>query len=59
MSKKFTRKKLRLRAKAKRRRWQLKFNPSVKGVKSTPEKENLEVIRSLEAKVKEAAQSAS
>ena len=59
MSKKFTRKKLRLRAKAKRRRWQLKFNPSAKGVKSTPEKENLEVIRSLEAKVKEAAQSAS
>ncbi|MEL6624407.1 MAG: hypothetical protein AAFQ83_03355 [Bacteroidota bacterium] len=52
MSKKFTTKKLRLRARAKRRRFALKTNPQTTGIQSTPELENLEVIRSLDSKVK-------
>ena len=51
MAKKFTIKKHRLRARAKRRRQSLKVNPMAKGVKTTPEMENLEVIRSLEQKL--------
>ena len=52
MAKVFTRKKLRLRARSRRRRWSLKTNPKVTGVKRTPEMKNYEVIKSLEEKVK-------
>lgn len=45
-------KKLKLRGRAKRRRFSLKPSPQTKGVKSSIEKDNLEVIRSLESKVK-------
>ena len=56
MSKKFTKKKLRLRARAEARRHNLKVNPKTFGVKLSLEQQNLEVIRSLEAKVKAAAE---
>ncbi|MDW3646497.1 MAG: hypothetical protein R8P61_05535 [Bacteroidia bacterium] len=56
MAKKFTRKKLRLRARAQARRHNLKVAPTAKGVKETLEQKNMPVIASLEAKVK-AAQS--
>ena len=55
MAKKFTRKKLRLRAKAQARRHNLKVAPKAKGVKETLEQQNMPVIASLEAKIKEAA----
>ncbi|MEM9718785.1 MAG: hypothetical protein AAGA10_06040 [Bacteroidota bacterium] len=51
MAKVFTRKKLRLRARAKRRRWNLKTNPQTKGVKVTPAMKNHAVIKSLEEKL--------
>ena len=51
MAKVFTRKKLRLRAKARRRRYSLKTNPTTKGVKQTPEMRNHSVIKSLESKL--------
>ena len=54
MAKKFTIKKHRLRARADHRRWSLKDNPPTYKVKQTPEMKNLEVIRSLEAKIKAA-----
>lgn len=54
MAKKFTRKKLRLRARAKRRRWSLKTNPTVKGRTASIEQQNYPVISSLEEKVKAA-----
>jgi hypothetical protein len=54
MAKKFTIKKHRLRARADHRRWALKDNPPTYNVKQTPEMKNLEVIRSLEAKIKAA-----
>lgn len=57
MGKKFSTKKLRLRARSQKRRQDLKINPPTFGVKSTPEINNLEVIRSLDSKVK-AAQAA-
>ena len=56
MSKKFTKKKLRLRARAESRRHNLKVNPKTFGLKPSLEQQNLEVIRSLEAKVKAAAE---
>ena len=49
--KKFTKKKLRLRGRVARRRHALKVAPITKGFKQTIEMGNLEVIRSLEAKV--------
>ena len=52
MAKKFSIKKHRLRARAKRRRWSLKTNPVTKGVVTSQQQENLPVIASLEAKVK-------
>lgn len=52
MGKKFTTKKLRLRARAQKRRQDLKINPPTFGVQVTPEISNLEVIRSLDSKVK-------
>lgn len=52
MGKKFTTKKLRLRARAQKRRQDLKINPPTFGVKSTPEISNLDVIRNLDSKVK-------
>jgi len=52
MAKVFTTKKLRLRARSRRRRWSLKTNPKITGVKQTPEMQNYEVIKSLEEKVK-------
>ncbi len=52
MGKKFTKKKLKLRAKAQRRRFSLKTRPKTYGVKTTPEKLNDPVIKSLEKKVK-------
>lgn len=52
MSKKFSTKKKRLRGRASRRRFSLKVNPQTFNVESTPERKNLEVIRSLEEKVK-------
>ena len=54
MSKKFSTKKLRLRSRAEKRRFALKVAPKTFGVKKSIEQNNLEVIRSLEAKVKEA-----
>lgn len=57
MAKKFTIKKHRKRAKAKRRQFALKTNPQTFGLKESLEQSNLSVIRSLEAKIK-AAQSA-
>jgi len=54
MAKKFTRKKMRLRAKASARRQNLKVAPKAKGVKVTLEQVNMPVIASLEAKVKAA-----
>ncbi|MEM6264137.1 MAG: hypothetical protein AAGI38_16600 [Bacteroidota bacterium] len=56
MSKKFTRKKLRLRARARIRRQKLKVNPQTRGLVPTLEQQNLATIRSLEAKVKAAAE---
>lgn len=52
--KKFSIKKLRLRGRAARRRHALKVAPRAKGVSETVEQSNLEIIRSLEAKVKNA-----
>ena len=52
MAKKFTIKKNRLRARAKRRRQKLKMFPKSKGLVPSVEQQNLEVIRSLEEKVK-------
>jgi len=52
MSKKFTTKELRLRARAKVRRRNLKVNPQTKGVKPTLADENRPVIQALEAKLK-------
>lgn len=52
--KKFSTKGLRLRSRAKVRRRNLKVNPVPKGLKTSVEQANLEVIRSLEAKVKAA-----
>lgn len=52
MAKKFTIKKNRLRSRADHRRWALKDNPPTFKVKLTPEMKNLEVIRSLESKIK-------
>ncbi|MEL6190835.1 MAG: hypothetical protein AAFR66_02255 [Bacteroidota bacterium] len=54
MSKKFTTKKLKLRSRAEKRRWSLKTNPRIKGFKASIEQQNLDVIRSLEEKVKAA-----
>ena len=54
MSKKFTTKEKRLRARAEARRWQLKTNPQVKGKKESLAEKNRPVILALEAKVKEA-----
>ncbi len=54
MAKKFTTKKLRKRGKSKRRLFALKTNPQTFGLKQSLEQGNLEVIRSLEAKIKEA-----
>lgn|GEM_PF-5707794 len=51
MSKKFTTKELKKRAKAKRRRHQLKVNPRITGT-YTLEQANKSVIDSLEAKLK-------
>ena len=55
MAKKFTRKKHRLRKRAKRRRFSLKTNPVTKGLKPSIQQQNQEVIESLEAKVAAAA----
>ena len=55
MAKKFTRKKLRLRARAQARRHNLKVSPVAKGVKETLEQKNMPLIASLEAKIKAAA----
>lgn len=55
--KKFSTKKLRLRARSQKRRQALKVDAPTFGVVATPETNNLSVIRSLESKVK-AAQSA-
>ncbi|MEL6851487.1 MAG: hypothetical protein AAFP92_23400 [Bacteroidota bacterium] len=52
MAKKFTIKKHRLRARAQRRRFSLKVNPQTFGIKETQEQKNLEVIRSLDSKIK-------
>ncbi|MEZ4830123.1 MAG: hypothetical protein R3C61_28140 [Bacteroidia bacterium] len=52
MAKKFTIKKLRLRARARNRKHSLKINPVSKGVKVTHEKMNEPVIASLEAKIR-------
>jgi hypothetical protein len=52
MAKKFTIKKNRLRSRAKARKLRLKTNPVVKGLKLSVEQKNVDVIRSLEARVK-------
>lgn len=52
MSKKFSIKKLRLRGRAQKRRWSLKFDPQPKNVKVTIQKKNEDTIRSLEERVK-------
>lgn len=52
--KKFSIKKLRLRGRAARRRQALKVAPKAKGVNETIQQSNLEIIRSLEAKIKNA-----
>jgi hypothetical protein len=57
MAKKFTIKKHRLRARSRRRKHSLKVNPQTQGVKASLQQQNLEVIASLEAKVKAAASS--
>ena len=54
MSKKFTTKERRLRARAEARRRNLKVNPQVKGKKESLAEKNRPVILALEAKVKEA-----
>lgn len=54
MSKKFTTKALRLRARAEARRRNLKVNPQVKGKKLSIAEKNYPVITALEAKVKAA-----
>ncbi|WNJ18485.1 hypothetical protein [Pontibacter sp. G13] len=58
MSKKYTKKKLKLRSRASRRRFSLMTNPVTQKFKMTPERANYDVIQSLEAKVK-AVQAAS
>jgi hypothetical protein len=52
MAKKFTIKKNRLRSRAAERRLRLKTNPVVKGFKLSVEQKNVELIRSLEERVK-------
>lgn len=52
--KKFSIKKLRLRGRAARRRQALKVAPQTKGLKVTIAQSNLDVIRSLESKIKAA-----
>lgn len=56
MGKKFSTKKKRLRARAEKRRFKLKVNPKVKGVKPSIEQKNLEIIERLEEKVLATAQ---
>ncbi len=56
MSKKFTTKGLRLRARAEARRRNLKMNPQIKGIKESLAEKNRPVILSLEAKVKAAGE---
>ena len=51
MAKKFSTKKNRLRSRAETRRWRLKTNPTVKGFKLSVEQKNVDLIRSLEARV--------
>ncbi len=51
MAKKFTTKKNRLRSRAATRRQKLKTNPIVKGLKLSVEQKNVDLIRSLEARV--------
>ncbi|MEM7369987.1 MAG: hypothetical protein AAF587_15380 [Bacteroidota bacterium] len=58
MAKKFSIKKHRLRARAKRRRFSLKTNPVTKGVVASQQQKNHPIIASLEAKIKEADQKA-
>ncbi|MCB0836410.1 MAG: hypothetical protein KDE26_28195 [Bacteroidetes bacterium] len=55
MAKKFTIKKHRLRARARRRKHSLKVNPENKGIKANVQQQNLDVIASLEAKIKAVA----
>ncbi len=50
--KKFTIKKKRLRSRAKVRKHKLKVNPNIPTIKPSVEQQNLEVIRSLESKMK-------
>jgi hypothetical protein len=45
-------KKSKLRSRAAKRRFALKPNPETHGVKTSIEKENLEVIRTLDSKIK-------
>lgn len=52
MSKKFTKKALRLRGRAEIRRQKLKVDLQVKGRKTQLAEENLDAIRSLESKLK-------
>ncbi len=52
--KKFTTKGLRIKSRAKVRNFKLKTNPVTKGLKTSIEQSNLDVIRSLESKVKAA-----
>lgn len=52
MAKKFTIKKNRLRSRAAARRRNLKTNPIVKGFKLSVEQKNVDLIRSLEERVK-------
>ena len=52
MAKKFSIKKHRLRARAKRRRFALKTNPVTKNLVTSQQQENYPVIQSLESKIK-------
>lgn len=56
MGKKFSTKKKRLRARADKRRFKLKVNPTVKGFKASIEQQNLAIIERLEKKVLATAQ---
>jgi len=49
-----TKKKYRLRARARRRRFSLKVNPQTKNVQNTWAMQNVEVLRTLDSKVKAA-----
>lgn len=55
MAKKFTRKKLRLRARARIRNHSIKVAPKTFGLEKSLQQENLAVLGSLEKKVAEAA----